>query len=91
MSDKKKEKKYCQGNFDLSNQDGGIITGVFIGVIFFTGVFIFYTIGITENIRKTAKNLFPGLNCNNNIKLVKTKIPDKSKFTSCTCYYGLYQ
>jgi hypothetical protein len=88
--DKKEEDKYCQENFDLSNKDnrnGLITTVVLFSVLIFGIAIVVYSLRKAENIRKTAKTLFPELNCNN-INLVEAKSILPENVTRCTCYYG---
>ncbi len=91
MSDKKKEEKYCQENFDLNNKDernGLIALCVIVGVLVFCIFYYLFSTRKYNRIIKNAKyNNSDALNnCLDRMNIFEVDvIPDKP--VKCSCYY----
>jgi hypothetical protein len=91
MSDKKKEDKYCQENFDLSNKDdknGLIAICVIVGVLVLGVCIYVFSTRKSKRIINTAKDIFPDVlkTCNDRMNIFEVdKIPETT--LKCSCYY----
>jgi hypothetical protein len=91
MSDKKKEEKYCQENFDLNNKDERnrlIALCVIVGVLVFGIFYYLFSTRKYNRIIKNAKDNYPDVlkTCLDRMNIFEVdKIPEKT--LKCSCYY----